>query len=189
MAKGLEDTAWYRYTRLVALNEVGGDPGRFGIGLDEFHAAWAERAKRWPQSMLALSTHDTKRAEDVRARLAVLAEIPEAWHHACENFLDEAHEIPGLTDRPFTYLVAQTFAGVGLIERDRMHAYAEKAMREAAVATSWDDPDDEYERAVHQLVDKAYDDPSLRGIVEKLQAITDRKSTRLNSSHVSSSYA
>lgn len=174
MAKGLEDTAWYRYTRFVALNEVGGEPGRFGIGLADFHARWTERAEQWPHSMLALSTHDTKRGEDVRARLAALSEMPRAWHHTCENFLDEAHEIPGLTDRRFTYLLAQTFAAVGLIEPTRMHGYAEKAMREAAVATAWDDPDTEYESAVHRLVDKVYDDPSLRGIVEKLLAIVEQ---------------
>ncbi|MFW6598877.1 malto-oligosyltrehalose synthase [Propionibacteriaceae bacterium Y2011] len=174
MAKGLEDTAWYRHSRFVALNEVGGDPATFGLALADFHDRWRDRAEALPDSMTALSTHDTKRGEDVRARLAACSEIPRAWHHYAENFGDEAGEIDGLTDRAFTYLLAQTFAGVGFIDRDRMHAYAEKAMREAATATAWDEPDQQYESAVHQLVDKVYDDPSLRGIVAKLITIVEQ---------------
>ena len=87
MAKGVEDTAYYRYARFVALNEVGGDPGKFGIPLAEFHALQTERQQRQPESMTALSTHDTKRGEDVRARLAVLAEIPDRSASFAETFL------------------------------------------------------------------------------------------------------
>jgi (1->4)-alpha-D-glucan 1-alpha-D-glucosylmutase len=79
MAKGVEDTAFYNFNRLVSLNEVGGDPGAFGVGVEEFHRACAETQTRWPRTMLATSTHDTKRSEDVRARLDLLSEIPERW--------------------------------------------------------------------------------------------------------------
>jgi (1->4)-alpha-D-glucan 1-alpha-D-glucosylmutase len=158
MAKGVEDTAYYRYTRFVALNEVGGDPSRFGGGLDAFHEAMATRQREWPASMTTLTTHDTKRGEDVRARLFALAELASDW-------TDAAHELMG--DAPsssptLSYLLWQTFAGAGLIDRARMHAYAEKAMREAAVQTSWIDPSLEFEAEFHHLVDSAYDVPRLR---------------------------
>ncbi|HET8582062.1 MAG TPA: malto-oligosyltrehalose synthase [Jatrophihabitans sp.] len=154
MAKGVEDTAFYRYTRFVALNEVGGDPSRFGIGLDEFHAAQAQRQQSAPRGMTTLSTHDTKRGEDVRARLAVLAELPREWS-ALAHELMTARPLP---DRPFAYLLWQTFAGAGFVARERMHAYAEKAMREAATSTTWTAPHAAFEAAVHAVVDAAYDD-------------------------------
>src|SRR5205823_9766696 len=85
MAKGVEDTAFYRYNRFTALNEVGGDPGCFGVSVPEFHAAATTRQRRWPLGMTTLSTHDTKRSEDVRARLAVLAALPGVWGHAARG--------------------------------------------------------------------------------------------------------
>lgn len=159
MAKGVEDTAYYRYTRFVALNEVGGDPARFGSGLGDFHRAQWERQARTPRGMTTLSTHDTKRGEDVRARLAVLSERPDEWTALVRGLMSAAP----LPDRPFGYLLWQTLAGVGFIERGRMHAYAEKAMREAATSTTWTDPDAAFEAAVHAVVDAAYDDPDLHG--------------------------
>lgn len=157
MAKGAEDTAYYRHARFVALNEVGGDPDRFGLSPAEFHRAQQERQQRTPDAMTSLSTHDTKRGEDVRARLAVLSEIPDAWDAFVESFT--AHtRIPSTTLR---YFLAQTVAGVGPIDRDRLHAYAEKAMREAAADTTWEDPDADFESAVHAAVDAVYDDPAL----------------------------
>ncbi|HVU91577.1 MAG TPA: malto-oligosyltrehalose synthase [Jatrophihabitans sp.] len=158
MAKGVEDTAFYRYTRFAALNEVGGDPGRFGGTLDGFHRAQWARQQRAPRGMTTLSTHDTKRGEDVRARLAVLAEVPDEWGALARELMTTAP----LPDRGFAYLLWQTFAGAGLIERDRLHAYAEKAMREAAVSTTWTDPDEAFEAAVHAVIDRAYDDPTVR---------------------------
>ena len=137
MAKGVEDTAYYRYARFIALNEVGGDPGQFGIPLAEFHALQAERQQRQPASMTGLTTHDTKRGEDVRARMAVLAEIPDRWAEYAETFL-AATAVP---NRAFGYFLAQTLAGTGPIVRERMHAYAEKAMREASDGTTWTSPD------------------------------------------------
>ena len=128
MAKGVEDTAYYRYSRFIALNEVGSDPGQFGVGLAEFHALQAPRQADQPDSMTGLSTHDTKRGEDVRARLAALAEIPDEWAAFAERFLERT----AVPNRAFGYFVAQTLLGAGPIETDRIHAYAEKAMREAS---------------------------------------------------------
>jgi (1->4)-alpha-D-glucan 1-alpha-D-glucosylmutase len=157
MAKGVEDTAYYRYTRFIALNEVGGDPARFGVEPADFHAAQARRQHIAAHSMTTLSTHDTKRGEDVRARLAVLSELPDEWA-ALARRLMAAAPIP---DPTFGYLLWQTFAGAGFIERERMHAYAEKAMREAAQATAWIDPDQAFEATVHAAIDAAYDTPDV----------------------------
>ena len=144
MAKGTEDTAFYRYARFIALNEVGADPDELGIDLEAFHAAQVARQDRQPRSMTGLSTHDTKRGEDVRARLAVLAEIPQAWGEFAERFL-AATAVP----RPaFGYFLAQTLVGAGPVERERMHAYAEKAMREASDGTTYTAVDEAYEAEI-----------------------------------------
>ena len=153
MAKGVEDTAYYRYSRFVALNEVGGNPDEFGIPLARFHELQAQRQEHQPQSMTALTTHDTKRGEDVRARLAVLAEVPDSWTRFAERVLAES-TVP---NRSLAYLVAQTLAGAGPIEATRMHDYVEKAMREASDGTTWTEPDEAFEATVHALVDAAYD--------------------------------
>jgi (1->4)-alpha-D-glucan 1-alpha-D-glucosylmutase len=166
MAKGIEDTAYYRYARFVALNEVGGNPDEFGIGLADFHAAQLRRQADQPESMTSLSTHDTKRGEDVRARLAVLSELPEEWATFAELIL-AASTVP---NRAFAYLVAQTLVGVGPIERSRIHDYVEKAMREAADGTGWVDQDEAFEAAVHDLVDSAYDDAEIRSAWDALLA-------------------
>jgi (1->4)-alpha-D-glucan 1-alpha-D-glucosylmutase len=169
MAKGVEDTAFYRYNRFVAANEVGGDPGRPGLGVAEFHDAQHKRLARLPRSMTTLSTHDTKRSEDVRARLAVLAEMPEVWTDLAGRLMAAAH----LPNPAFAYLIWQTLAGTGFIERERMHAYAEKAMREAGTSTGWIDPDAEFEKAVHAVVDRAYDDPAVhRPLAAFIERIT-----------------
>ena len=169
MAKGVEDTAFYRYNRFVALNEVGGDPSLFGMSPEQFHDAQAERQQQWPQSMTSLSTHDTKRGEDVRARLAVLSEMPQQW----SEFVAAMIAAAPLSEPTFGYLLWQTFAGVGLIGRDRMHAYAEKAMREASLATTWLDNDEQFESDVHALVDRVYDEPELRNRAERFHAGLD----------------
>jgi (1->4)-alpha-D-glucan 1-alpha-D-glucosylmutase len=167
MAKGVEDTAYYRYSRFVALNEVGGNPDQFGIPLQDFHALQPSRLTRQPASMTGLSTHDTKRGEDVRARLAALSEIPETWAGFAELFLS----MTSIPNRRFGYFLAQTLAGTGPIEPARLHAYAEKAMREASDDTSWTAPDESYEAAVHEAVDVAYDDPRLRGAWDQLEVL------------------
>ncbi|SCL28275.1 (1-_4)-alpha-D-glucan 1-alpha-D-glucosylmutase [Micromonospora rhizosphaerae] len=157
MAKGVEDTAYYRWSRFVALNEVGGSPAHFGVPPAEFHRFGAARQVRWPASMTTLSTHDTKRGEDVRARLAVLSELPDRWAERVTDWMARAP----LTDPAFAHLLWQTAVGAWPIERDRLHAYAEKASREAARSTSWTDPDLAFERELHALVDRMYDDPAL----------------------------
>jgi (1->4)-alpha-D-glucan 1-alpha-D-glucosylmutase len=155
MAKGVEDTAYYRYTRFIVLNEVGGNPAQFGLAPDEFHIAQGVRQEVAPHSMTTLSTHDTKRGEDVRARLAVLSELPSEWADVVRGLTKAAP----LDDTTFGYLLWQTFAGAGFIARERMHDYAEKAMREAAQSTTWIDPVEAFEKAVHDTIDRAYDDP------------------------------
>jgi (1->4)-alpha-D-glucan 1-alpha-D-glucosylmutase len=167
MAKGVEDTAYYRYARFVALNEVGGDPDQFGIPLEEFHRLQTIRQDRAPDSMTSLSTHDTKRGEDVRARLAVLSELPDDWGRFAERFLTST-KIP---NRAFGYFLAQSLVGTGPIERQRMHSYAEKAMREAADGTRWTAPDGAFEASVHEAVDAAYDERQLRGAWNELDAL------------------
>jgi (1->4)-alpha-D-glucan 1-alpha-D-glucosylmutase len=166
-AKGVEDTAYYRYARFVALNEVGGDPDQFGIPVEEFHRLQTIRQDRAPDSMTSLSTHDTKRGEDVRARLAVLSELPEDWGRFAEHFLSST-KIP---NRAFGYFLAQSLAGTGPIERRRMHHYAEKAMREASDGTRWTEPDEAFEASVHAAVDAAYDEPVLREAWNELDAL------------------
>ena len=156
MAKGVEDTAYYRWARFAMLNEVGGDPAEFGSTVAEFHEAQVRRAERRPESMTTLSTHDTKRSEDVRARLAVLAELPTEWTELVRGWLDR-HPLP---DRPMAHLVWQNLVGAWPLSRDRAHAYVEKAAREAGTSTTWTDPDEEFERRLHALVDAAFDDPT-----------------------------
>lgn len=167
MAKGVEDTAYYRYTRFIGLNEVGGDPDTFGSSIAEFHAAQKRRQHEAPEGMTTLSTHDTKRSEDIRARLAVLAEIPDEWAAAARHLLDLAPT----GDRAFGYLLWQTLAATGFVERERIHNYAEKAMREAAHGTGWIDQDRAFELRVHAAVDAAYDEPAVRRLLARIDAL------------------
>jgi (1->4)-alpha-D-glucan 1-alpha-D-glucosylmutase len=159
MAKGVEDTAYYRWSRFVALNEVGGDPAHFGGTVAQFHAAQSRRAERRPGSMTTLSTHDTKRSEDVRARLAVLAEVPTEWA-GLVRYLLSRHP---LADRPLANLVWQNLVGAWPLSRDRAHAYVEKAAREAGTSTTWTEPVQEFEEQLHAMVDAAYDDEAVAG--------------------------
>jgi (1->4)-alpha-D-glucan 1-alpha-D-glucosylmutase len=166
MAKGVEDTAYYRYTRLVGLNEVGGYPGTFGSGIADFHAAQQRRAEFWPSGMTTLSTHDTKRGEDVRGRLAALAEIPDEWGNTARTLMTLA-PVPNAA---FGYLLWQTAVALPATagNRARFHAYAEKAMREAADGTGWVDQNEEFEAAVHQAVDAACDNPRMQKLIADL---------------------
>jgi (1->4)-alpha-D-glucan 1-alpha-D-glucosylmutase len=169
MAKGLEDTAFYRYNRLVSLNDVGGDLQRFGVTVEEFHAANSERCAAWPHAMLATSTHDSKRSEDVRARINVLSEMPGLWwQHVREwtrfnrSFKVKINDkfAPSANDE---YLLYQTLVGAwpanALREeeckafRERMQAYMLKAMREAKQNTSWINQNDEYENGVSAFIE------------------------------------
>jgi (1->4)-alpha-D-glucan 1-alpha-D-glucosylmutase len=163
MAKGVEDTAYYRWARFVMLNEVGGDPARFGLPVEAFHAAQQHRLALRPLSMTTLSTHDTKRSEDTRARLAVLAELPTEWAALVRGWLDR-HP---LTDRPLAHLVWQNLIGAWPLSRERAHAFAEKAAREAGLSTRWTDVDEEFERSLHDMVDVAYDDAATHEEIER----------------------
>lgn len=155
MAKGVEDTAYYRFSRFVALNEVGGDPARFGVAPEEFHAACAARHEAWPAGMTTLSTHDTKRSEDVRARLAVLSELPREWAQVVRELAAGAAP----ADPSLAYLLWQTAIGSWPIERERLRGYAEKAAREAGRRTTWADPDERFEASLASLVDAMYQPP------------------------------
>jgi len=169
MAKGVEDCAFYRTSRLTSLSEVGGDPSTFAVAVDQFHAAMTARQESWPHAMTATTTHDTKRSEDTRARIAALAEVPDRWAETLDRLLGLA-PIP---DPSFGNLLWQGIVGAWPATPDRLHAYAEKAMREAGDHTTWTDPDPSYEDAVHAAVDTAYDDEAralLDGLVEQIAA-------------------
>jgi (1->4)-alpha-D-glucan 1-alpha-D-glucosylmutase len=152
-AKGVEDTAMYRWPRLISANEVGGDPAHPASVPAGFHAFAGRVARAWPATMTTLSTHDTKRQEDVRARLAVLAETPDAWTREVDAWHSRARQLSaGLLPDPDTeYLLWQTLAGSWPIGADRLTGYLRKAMREAKTRTSWLDPDAGYESAVLDL--------------------------------------
>ena len=165
MAKGVEDTAFYRWSRLVALNEVGGDPDRFGGSVEEFHAFAGRLARAWPAAMTTLSTHDTKRQEDVRARLAALAESPRAWEREVTRWHDRGAALAaGRLPEPDTeYLLWQTLVGAWPISPARVIGYLRKAAREAKTTTSWTDPDPGYEAAVQAFAGAVLRDPTLSG--------------------------
>jgi (1->4)-alpha-D-glucan 1-alpha-D-glucosylmutase len=176
LAKGVEDTACYRWSRLVSLNEVGCEPDRFGAEPAEFHAVAQRLAADWPATMTTLSTHDTKRQEDVRARLAVLAEMPRDWGRAVSQWHERAVQAgllaagraaagPGAADPDTEYLVWQTLAGAWPISHDRLTGYLTKAIREAKRRTSWVSPDQQYEAAVLGLATGALDDANLSGSI------------------------
>ncbi len=154
MAKGVEDTAFYRYHRLISLNEVGGDPGTFGRPVEQFHADNARVAEHWPQSMLTLSTHDTKRSADVRARIHLLSEIPEAWGAAVQRWAEnnDRHRRGQWPDRNAEYLLYQTLVGAWPVDARRAGAFMEKAAKEAKVHTSWIDPVADYDDALQAFV-------------------------------------
>ena len=175
MAKGLEDTAFYVDNRLVSLNEVGGDPGHFGCTVEEFHAQNAERARAWPKSMLATSTHDTKRSEDARLRLDALSEIPDEWRAALARWaaVNESRRTPvaGVLEprRNTEYFIYQTLLAVfpdaapgadgRAALKQRVLEYVLKSVREAKLRTDWTHPNPEYEAAVQRFTAELLDEP------------------------------
>ena len=169
MAKGVEDTAFYRYARLLALNDVGGDPGRFGIGVEQFHAANIERAERFPHNLLVTQTHDTKRSGDVRARIGALSAMPEAWESHVRRWLALTADIPG-PDAVERYFVFQTLVGAWPLEPERLQAYMEKALREAKRNTSWIEPDEAHERGVMEFCAELYSHREFREDFEPFAA-------------------
>ncbi len=173
MAKGVEDTTFYCFNRFIALNEVGGDPGQFGLDPARFHSACQEAQAHWPEAMLATSTHDTKRSEDVRARLAVLSEMPEAWIAAVRRWsrMNEKHRRDGMPDRNIEYLFYQNVVGAWPIEVNRAVAFMEKASREARQHTSWTEPNPEYDATLKEFVIGALEDETF---TDDLEAFVSR---------------
>jgi (1->4)-alpha-D-glucan 1-alpha-D-glucosylmutase len=180
MAKGLEDTAFYIYNRLAALNEVGGEPQRFGLSVEGFHQRNRERQEQWPETMLATSTHDTKRSEDVRARMAVISEMPEQWRRSLGRWrtlnrrwkrrIDESEAPDGNEE----YLLYQTLLGSWPLQSfremsaeahgeyvERIQEYMAKALKEAKLNSSWVQPNEAWDGAVADFIEKILE-PSAR---------------------------
>jgi len=172
-AKGVEDTAFYRYNRLVSLNDVGSDPDHFGVSVEEFHRLCALRQESWPAGLSATATHDTKRGEDVRARIHVLSEVPRAWREAVRRWQRANRRHATVTDgerapsRNDEYLLYQTLFGawpLGALNDDargefagRIQAYMAKASKEAKVKTSWVNPNGTYDEALRSFVERVLD--------------------------------
>jgi (1->4)-alpha-D-glucan 1-alpha-D-glucosylmutase len=194
MAKGLEDTAFYIYNRLAALNEVGGEPQHFGTGVDDFHQRNLERQRHWPATLLATSTHDTKRSEDVRARMLAISEVPQLWRSSLQRWrvinrrwkrnLEDA----AAPDANEEYLFYQTLLGTWPIDSagraettvgpeyiSRLQAYMAKALKEAKMNTSWIQPNEPWDAAMHEFVARVLDSspknkffPSFRPMAEEI---------------------
>lgn len=160
MAKSIEDTVFYIYNPLSSANEVGGNPGQPFVSVKQFHYWCGYMAKNWPLTMLASSTHDTKRSEDVRARLNLLSEIPHKWFSAVKSWLkmNSKYKLDGSPDRNTEYLLYQTLVGTWPISRERIAKYIEKAVREAKVYSSWSDPNLEFEKCLLSYIDRIFAD-------------------------------
>lgn len=160
MAKGVEDTAFYCWNRLVAMNEVGGDPDCDGFNLEHFHAYQAKMQETFPATMTTLSTHDTKRSDDVRARMVVLSEMPDAFAEAVRRWSahNARHRRGDQIDTGTEWFLYQTLVGAWPISGERLRGYMEKAMREAKVRTSWVAHNEEYESALNAYVDSLLGD-------------------------------
>ncbi len=171
-AKGVEDTAFYRRYPLLSLNEVGGEPGRPGLSPDEFHAYCARMQRDRPAAMTVLSTHDTKRSADARARLAVLAELPEQWREEITGWTELCPE--PVVDPNAAYLLWQTAVAAWPIDADRLAATALKSVREAKLRTTWTEPDPGYERAVERLARAIPETPALAAAVASFVGRTSR---------------
>ncbi|CAN5354247.1 malto-oligosyltrehalose synthase [soil metagenome] len=186
MAKGVEDTSFYIFNRLVSLNEVGGEPAHFGMPVEAFHQWIGARGERWPHAMNSTSTHDTKRSEDVRARIHVLSEIPDRWQeralrwaqmNAGKRPMDDGHPIP---DRNDEYLLYQTLVGAWPLEEldeeahggfvARIQQYMEKATREAKVHTSWINPNEQYDQGLREFIGAILERGGKNGFFEELAA-------------------
>jgi (1->4)-alpha-D-glucan 1-alpha-D-glucosylmutase len=173
MAKGVEDTSFYRYFPLVSLNEVGSDPGRFGTAPVSFHRMARRTQERWPLTMLTTSTHDTKRGEDARIRIDLLSEIPGEWGATLERWsrLAGRHRRGEAPDRPTEYLLYQALVGGWPADAGRVSEFLRKAMREAKVHTSWLAPNERYEGAVLEFAAAILGD---EGFVADVGAFVDR---------------
>ncbi len=190
MAKGLEDTLFYVYNRFISLNEVGGTPEKFGTTLEAFHKQNIERGQQWPHGLSATSTHDTKRSEDVRARLNILSEIPEEWSHRLSRWsrinkikkpVIDGRAVP---DRNEEYLLYQTLVGAWPLQplegidyesfKKRIKDYMLKAVREAKVNTSWISPNETYEAALLRFIDAIFSDPQKNAFLKDFYGLQER---------------
>jgi len=192
MAKGLEDTAFYIYNRLAALNEVGGEPQHFGVSVDEFHQRNFERQRDWPGTLLATSTHDTKRSEDVRARMLAISEVPQLWRSALQRWrvinkrwkrnLEDA----AAPDANEEYLFYQTLVGTWPMDAagraepavtpeyiERLQAYMAKALKEAKINTSWIQPNEQWDAAMSDFVARVLDSSSKNKFVPTFLPVTE----------------
>src|SRR6266480_3780031 len=179
MAKGLEDTLFYIYNRLPALNEVGGEPQQFGLSVGAFHERNIDRQRDWPATLLATSTHDTKRSEDVRARMVAISEIPELWRRSLQRWGTPNHRWKRMVndleapDANEEYLLYQTLLGTWPMQAngepeavpapeyiERIQAYMAKALKEAKLNTSWIQPNEEWDAAMHDFVARILDSSS-----------------------------
>jgi (1->4)-alpha-D-glucan 1-alpha-D-glucosylmutase len=192
MAKGLEDTAFYIYNRLISLNEVGGDPDQFGTSVSTFHAANQARRQRWPHALSATSTHDTKRSEDVRARLNALSELPREWQkcltrwkaHNKRHRIANEEEETSAPDRNEEYFIYQTLLGAWPLEPytseefvefvNRIQAYMQKAIHEAKEHTSWTNPNPAHDEAVRQFIARILDERDNRRFLFDVRAFQRR---------------
>lgn len=182
MAKGVEDTTFYTYNRFLARNEVGGDPARFAVSVDEFHQAVLEAQRLWPMTMIATDTHDAKRSEDVRMRLAVLSECPQQWCESVRRWSAAAaqYRTGNWPDRNTEYFFYQTLVGAWPLDLERATAYIEKAIREAKRQTSWTSPDAAYEEAVRRFVESCLRDDDFTADIAGFVNALDR-AFRINS--------
>ncbi|MHB1786385.1 MAG: malto-oligosyltrehalose synthase, partial [Acidimicrobiales bacterium] len=172
MAKAVEDTAFYRYHRLISANEVGGSPGHPVTSLQHFHDACLRMAGEHPATMVTTSTHDTKRGEDARARISLLSEIPDEWGEVVRRWMarNQGHRVGRWPDANAEYLMYQTIVGAWPIEADRLVAFMAKAAKEAKCHTSWTDPDLAYEEALEGFVRAVMGDEGFLAEVERFVA-------------------
>ncbi|WP_308196995.1 malto-oligosyltrehalose synthase [Rhodococcus sp. CH91] len=173
-AKAVEDCLFYRAARLISLQEVGGQPGRLSLTPAEFHLAWSGRARHWPRTMTTLSTHDTKRSEDVRARIGVLSQVAEDWARRLESWNDRAPA----PDPAIGLFLWQTLFGVWPLDgvvtaelRGRIHEYSRKALRENATRSTWTEVDEEFEDAVARWLDTVCEGPVARDLTDFVSAL------------------
>jgi (1->4)-alpha-D-glucan 1-alpha-D-glucosylmutase len=182
MAKGVEDTAFFCLNRFASINEVGGDPGKFGVSALEFHKFCGELQTHWPHTMLASSTHDTKKSEDVRARMNLLSEIPGEWRETVLRWskMNERHRRNNFPDCNMEYLFYQTLVGAWPISLERILAFMEKASCEAKQHTDWNNRNSEYDAALKYFVTATLADNNFTDDLEKFVASLD-KASQINS--------
>ncbi len=174
MAKGAEDTTFYCYDRLVSCNEVGAQPSLLGISAEKFHQYCSYLGSHWPHNLLATSTHDNKRSEDVRTRISVLSEIPDKWASALQEWSrrNEPAWKGRSTDRHAEYLLYQTLVGAWPISKERCWQYMLKACREAKIRTSWHEPNEAYEDAIREFTESVMDDAEfMKSLAEFVQPL------------------